>query len=79
MTGLVFDIKEFAIRDGPGGRTTVFFKGCPLRCRWCHNPEGLSPLPQLMVKEAKCTRCGLCRRANHRIASHRVNGQEIDT
>ena len=62
MTATIFDIKEFAIRDGPGGRTTVFFKGCPLRCRWCHNPEGLSPLPQLMVKEAKCTRCGLCRR-----------------
>jgi len=61
MTATIFDIKEFSIRDGPGSRTTVFFKGCPLRCRWCHNPEGLSPLPQLMVKESRCLHCGLCR------------------
>lgn len=47
-TGMVFDIKEFAVHDGPGVRTTVFLKGCPLRCVWCHNPEGLAPLPQLM-------------------------------
>jgi pyruvate formate lyase activating enzyme len=46
--GLVFDIKEFAIHDGPGIRTTVFLKGCPLRCSWCHNPEGISPHPQTM-------------------------------
>jgi pyruvate formate lyase activating enzyme len=62
MTGVVFDIKEMAVHDGPGLRTTVFLKGCPLRCRWCHNPEGLSPRPQLMVKTATCTHCGLCRR-----------------
>ena len=60
MTGVVFDIKEFAVFDGPGIRTTVFMKGCPLRCRWCHNPEGLSPKPQLMVSRASCTRCGAC-------------------
>jgi hypothetical protein len=41
MTGVVFDIEEFAVHDGPGIRTSVFFKGCPLRCRWCHNSEGL--------------------------------------
>ncbi|MDR0730395.1 MAG: glycyl-radical enzyme activating protein [Treponema sp.] len=58
--GTIFDIKEFAVFDGPGIRTTVFFKGCPLRCRWCHNPEGLSPQPQLMVSPASCTRCGAC-------------------
>jgi pyruvate-formate lyase-activating enzyme len=46
-TGLIFDIKEFAINDGPGIRLTVFMKGCPLRCAWCHNPEGISPQPQL--------------------------------
>lgn len=46
--GIVFDIKEFAIHDGPGIRTTVFLKGCPLRCLWCHNPEGISPAPELM-------------------------------
>lgn len=58
--GIVFDIKEFAVFDGPGIRTTVFMKGCPLRCQWCHNPEGLSPKPQLMVSTAACTNCGAC-------------------
>ena len=62
-TGIVFDIKEFAVFDGPGIRTTVFMKGCPLRCQWCHNPEGLSPRPQLMVSTAACVRCGACARA----------------
>lgn len=47
--GIVFDIKEFAVHDGPGIRTTVFLKGCSLRCRWCHNPEGLAPGPQEIV------------------------------
>ena len=61
MTGVVFDVKEFAVYDGPGVRTTVFMKGCPLRCQWCHNPEGLSPQPQLMVSHAACTHCGACR------------------
>ena len=63
MTGTIFDIKEMALHDGPGIRTTVFFKGCPLRCRWCHNPEGLSSSPQLMYKEARCRRCGACQKA----------------
>src|SRR5512136_2664887 len=48
MTGVVFDIRELTVHDGPGLRTTVFMKGCPLRCAWCHNPEGLSPAPQVM-------------------------------
>lgn len=47
-TGIVFDIREFTIHDGPGIRTTVFLKGCPLACSWCHNPEGLDPVPQVM-------------------------------
>lgn len=51
-TGLIFDIKEFAINDGPGIRLTVFMKGCPLRCAWCHNPEGISPQPQHNRKPA---------------------------
>lgn len=60
MNGTIFDIKEFSIHDGPGARTTVFLKGCPLRCKWCHNPEGLSDGPQLMVKKVACTHCGSC-------------------
>ena len=59
-SGTIFDIKGFALNDGPGIRTTVFMKGCPLRCLWCHNPEGLSPEPELYVKQGKCTRCGKC-------------------
>lgn len=62
MTGIVFDIKEMAVHDGPGIRTTVFFKGCPLRCRWCHNPEGLSYELQLIYKDARCIDCKSCRR-----------------
>lgn len=61
-TGVVFDIKEFAVFDGPGIRTTVFTKGCPLRCHWCHNPEGLQARPQLMVSRAACIHCGACER-----------------
>ncbi len=63
MNGVVFDIKEFAVYDGPGIRTTVFMKGCPLRCKWCHNPEGLSPKPQLMTSPAACSHCGACAKA----------------
>ena len=63
MTGIVFDVKEMAVHDGDGVRLTVFMKGCPLRCEWCHNPEGLSAQPQILYKSAKCLDCGLCRRA----------------
>ncbi len=62
MIGTVFDIKEMTVHDGPGSRVTVFLKGCPLRCLWCHNPEGLSAKPQLMVKENLCVHCGLCKK-----------------
>ncbi|MBQ7313622.1 MAG: glycyl-radical enzyme activating protein [Clostridia bacterium] len=58
QTGTIFDIKGFALNDGPGIRTTVFLKGCPLRCLWCHNPEGLSPQPELYRKHSKCAHCG---------------------
>lgn len=57
-TGTIFSIEEFAIHDGPGIRTTVFLKGCPLRCAWCHNPEGISPIPRLMHKKDGDTLCG---------------------
>ena len=61
ITGTVFDIKEFSVYDGPGVRVTVFLKGCPLRCKWCHNPEGLSPKPQVMLTAASCVSCGACK------------------
>lgn len=57
---LVFDIKRFAIHDGHGLRTTVFFKGCPLRCRWCQNPEGLSPIKRPIYFEKSCIHCHRC-------------------
>jgi pyruvate formate lyase activating enzyme len=59
--GTVFDIKQMAVFDGPGIRTTVFLKGCPLRCMWCHNPEGLSTKPQIMRSPNGCLHCGRCR------------------
>lgn len=62
MTGIVFDVKEFAVHDGSGIRTTVFLKGCPLRCVWCHNPEGLSAKSELYISQNNCTGCGLCKR-----------------
>ncbi len=60
VTGIVFDIQRFSIHDGPGIRTTVFFKGCPLRCAWCHNPEGISPQPRLSFVETLCIGCRAC-------------------
>jgi len=60
MKASIFDIQRFSVHDGPGIRTTVFFRGCPLRCAWCHNPEGLSPTPPLQWMRADCIGCGLC-------------------
>lgn len=57
---LIFDIKRYAIHDGPGIRTTVFLKGCPLRCVWCHNPESWDPEPQRLYKQGRCIGCGSC-------------------
>ena len=56
----IFDIQRFSLHDGPGIRTTVFFKGCNLRCRWCHNPESQQPYPQRMFYKEKCVGCGAC-------------------
>jgi pyruvate formate lyase activating enzyme len=58
--GTVFNISRYAIHDGPGIRTTVFFKGCPLSCWWCHNPEGISPEPEISLWPNRCVRCGAC-------------------
>lgn len=63
VTGIIFDIQRFSVHDGPGIRTTVFLKGCPLRCLWCHNPEGISPKPELMFFDYNCLGCGTCVRA----------------
>ncbi len=60
MRARIFEIKRFAVHDGDGIRTTVFFKGCPLRCLWCHNPEGLSAGAQLGYFDRKCLGCGEC-------------------
>jgi pyruvate formate lyase activating enzyme len=60
LTGLVFNIQRCSLHDGPGVRTTVFLKGCPLRCLWCHNPESQSPRPELIVHPDRCVRCGAC-------------------
>lgn len=60
MDPLIFDIKRYAINDGPGIRTTLFMKGCPLHCVWCHNPESWSPRVQLLYKKSKCIGCQSC-------------------
>ena len=59
-TGIVFDIQHFSVSDGPGIRTVVFLKGCPLRCSWCHNPESYLARPQIMAYAERCVRCGAC-------------------
>lgn len=58
--GLVADIERFSTHDGPGIRTVVFFKGCPLNCEWCHNPECISFEKQTMFYPEKCIGCGMC-------------------
>ena len=63
MTGCVFNIQKFSIHDGPGIRTAVFCKGCPLRCLWCHNPEGLSKEPEIEFEPTKCIGCRACEAA----------------
>ncbi len=60
MNGLLFDIQRFSVHDGPGIRTTFFLKGCPLRCGWCHNPEGLEGRVQLQYRDELCILCGEC-------------------
>ncbi len=69
MTGTIFNIQKFSINDGPGIRTTVFMKGCPLRCLWCHNPESNSSKLEMFFNAEKCVGCrrcaGACKRGGH--------------
>ncbi|MDY0284401.1 MAG: 4Fe-4S binding protein, partial [Synergistaceae bacterium] len=62
-TGIIFDIKKYSIHDGPGTRTTVHMKGCPLSCWWCHNPESQSMTPMILFRSEKCIGCGACVRS----------------
>jgi pyruvate formate lyase activating enzyme len=73
--GLVFDVRKYSIHDGPGIRTTVFFKGCPLRCLWCHNPEGQSFKPELIIRAGRCLKdCSDCLVACEATALAKVDG-----
>jgi len=60
MKASIFNIQKFSIHDGPGIRTTVFFKGCPLQCIWCHNPESQNLGKEILYDKNKCTLCGSC-------------------
>ncbi len=78
-TGIIFDIARFAIHDGPGIRTTVFLKGCPLSCWWCHNPESQSSDLDILYRDYVCVRCGSCVEAcPHRARSLSDGGVERD-
>jgi pyruvate formate lyase activating enzyme len=79
-SGVIFDIQRFSIHDGPGIRTTVFLKGCPLRCLWCSNPESQDFSPTLMVRDINCRACGACVEAcpEGAIRLSREKGRKID-
>jgi glycyl-radical enzyme activating protein len=77
VRGRVFEIQRFSIHDGPGIRTTVFLQGCPLRCRWCHNPEGGAVRPLLSFLERRCVGCGACFRACANDAHWMAHGHHV--
>lgn len=76
MIGTVFSIEEFSIYDGPGIRTTVFLKGCPLKCSWCHNPEGQKREHEILKSPNGCLHCGKCERFVKTVDGHKVLTRE---
>jgi len=72
---LLFNIQKFSLHDGPGIRTTIFFKGCPLKCRWCHNPEGLNNKIEMLYNQDKCTLCGECIKRCPKSAIQMINNR----
>jgi pyruvate formate lyase activating enzyme len=74
-TGTIFLVERFALHDGPGIRTTVFFKGCPMRCWWCHSPESQSTVPETLVRADRCIRCGECLQACEHGAIAEADGE----
>ena len=77
MTGLIFNIQRFSVYDGMGIRTTVFFKGCPLHCSWCHNPESLSLVREIALRSDRCIQCGDCMAICKNGAIYRENGSYV--
>lgn len=76
--GTIFNLQRYSIQDGPGIRTTVFLKGCPLRCAWCHNPEGIRREPEIVVQENHCLSCAECRRVCP-LGSQKEGARTLDT
>ena len=76
-TPLVFNIQKFSVHHGDGIRTTIFFKGCPLRCRWCHNPESQHYEKELILHRHKCTACGMCLKKCPAGATEIVDGKLV--
>ncbi len=72
MYGIIFSIEEFSVYDGPGIRSTVFLKGCPLKCSWCHNPEGQSAYPEFMRNPNGCVHCGSCMDKSGRLSEESI-------